>query len=130
MLMLTMSWQFLTAISVLSLSISVILQRRLLHKDKIDPFAYVVVFQAIVGALLMIPALVQGFKLPGILEPELLWPALLAIIAFGTGHIIYAKTLQRVEASAFSVLFATQAVWIMLLGIFLFNESLTVLQIL
>lgn len=122
-----MSWQLLTAISVLSLSVSVLLQRILIHKDKTDPFAYAVVFQGIVGVILMSFALLYGFKLPNI--TNYLLPAILSIVAFGLGHIVYAKTLQMVEASAFSVLFATQAIWIMLLGIALFNETLTVMQI-
>jgi drug/metabolite transporter (DMT)-like permease len=122
-----MSWQLLTFISVISLSISVILQRTLIHKNKTDPFAYAIVFQGIVGVLLMIVALSVGFKLPGI--SAVIIPVIISTIFFGIGHIIYAKTLQEVEASAFSVLFATQAVWIMILGIVLFDESLTILQI-
>jgi len=122
-----MSWQLLTLISVLGLSISVILQRTLMHKDKTDPFAYAVVFQGIVGVLLMAFTVVYGFKLPGI--QTVIVPAIISVLFYGAGHIIYAKTLQRVEASAFSVLFATQAVWIMLLGILLLNEHLTVVQI-
>jgi drug/metabolite transporter (DMT)-like permease len=122
-----MSWQFLTAVSVLSLSISVLLQRVLLHKYKTDPFAYAVVFQAMVGGLLLGLVAFYGFSLPHI--GSLLFPAAIAIVGFGLGHIAYAKTLQRVEASSFSVLFATQAIWIMLLGILLFDESLNVLQI-
>ena len=123
-----MSWQLLTIISVLSLSISVILQRILIHRDKTDPFAYAVVFQGIVGVLLSVVALLVGFKLPDI--GAVIVPAIISVIFYGVGHIVYAKTLQKVEASAFSVLFATQAVWIMLLGIVLLGESLTTLQVL
>jgi drug/metabolite transporter (DMT)-like permease len=123
-----MSWQLLTAISVLSLSISVLLQRVLIHKDKTNPYAYAVVFQAIVGVILMFFASIYGFKLPNI--QSLLVPAIISIILFGIGHIVYAKTLQKVEASVFSVLFASQTIWIMLLGILFFNEGLTILQIL
>ncbi|MGB4762312.1 MAG: DMT family transporter [Candidatus Saccharimonas sp.] len=123
-----MTWQLFTLISVVSLSFSVILQRVLLHKDKTDPIAYVIVFQGIVGALLMIPAVISGFSLAGIAAVAL--PALISIVLFGIGHIVYAKTLQRVEASAFSVLLATQAVWTMLLGFVLLHESLTLVQIL
>jgi len=122
-----MSWQLFTAISVIALSSSVLLQRILLHRDKVDPYAYAVTFQGIVGVLLTIIAIVYGLKLPGI---EDVWlPAVISVIAFGAGHIMYAKTLQHVEASAFSVLFATQAIWIMLAGILAFSESLTVLQV-
>jgi drug/metabolite transporter (DMT)-like permease len=122
-----MSWQLLTVISILGLSISVILQRTLMHRYKTDPFAYAVVFQGLVGILLMAVALLVGFKLPGI--QLVIIPAILSVIFFGVGHIIYAKTLQKVEASAFSVLFATQAVWIMIFGIVLLGESLTALQV-
>jgi drug/metabolite transporter (DMT)-like permease len=122
-----MSWQLLTVISVLSLSVSVILQRTLMYRYKIDPFAYAVVFQGIVGVLLMVVALLAGFELPGI--GAVIIPAIIAVVFYGLGHIVYAKTLQGVEASAFSVLFATQAIWIMVLGIVLLGESLTVLQI-
>jgi len=123
-----MSWQLLTAISVLGLSISVILQRILLRNKKTDPFAYAVVFQGIVGVLLMVVALAAGFRLPGI--ASVAGPAIISVIFYGVGHIVYAKTLQKVEASVFSVLFATQAIWIMILGIVLFRETLTGLQIL
>ena len=126
-MLMILSWQILTAISVLSLSISVILQRTLIHKDKTDPFAYAVVFQGIVGVILMTFALFYGFKLPGI--EAVIIPAIISVICYGVGHIVYAKTLQKVEASAFSVLFSSQAVWIMILGIVLFNESLTLLQV-
>lgn len=122
-----MSWQLLTAISVLSLSISVILQRILIHRDKTDPFAYAVIFQGIVGVLLMVVAIVVGFRLPGI--EAVIVPATISVVFYGVGHIVYAKTLQKVEASAFSVLFATQAIWIMLLGIMLLGESLTIIQV-
>lgn len=122
-----MTWQLLTAISVLSLSISVILQRILIHRDKTDPFAYAVIFQGIVGVLLMVVAIMVGFRLPGI--EAVIVPAIISVVFYGVGHIVYAKTLQKVEASAFSVLFATQAIWIMLLGIMLLGESLTVIQV-
>lgn len=122
-----MSWQLFTIISVFALSVSVLLQRILLHKDKLNPFAYAVVFQFIVGGILLLFTLLYGFKLPNI--ETLLWPALGASVLFGLGHIVYAKTLQSVEASVFSVLFATQAIWMMLIGIVLFHENLSYLQL-
>lgn len=122
-----MTWQIFTIISVLALSISVLLQRVLLHKDKLDPYAYAVVFQVIVGCILLIFTIPYGFTLPNI--ETLLWPALGASVFFGLGHIVYAKTLQIVEASVFSVLFATQAVWMMFLGVILFQETLTYMQL-
>jgi len=122
-----MNWQIFTIISVISLSISVVLQRVLIHKNKVDPYAYAVTFQGIVGLLLLIAACANGFSLDGI--GNYLVPAAISVICFGIGHIFYAKTLQAIEASNFSVLFATQAVWTMLLGIILLGEQISALQI-
>jgi drug/metabolite transporter (DMT)-like permease len=122
-----MSWQILTVISVLGLSISIVLQRILLHGNKINPYAYAAAFQAMVGLLLTIVAVTVGFKLPGI---EAMWlPVLISAFAYGIGHIVYAKTLQKVEASAFSVYFATHAIWMMVFGVLLFHEQLTWMQL-
>lgn len=123
-----MSWQLLTAISVLTFSISVLLQRLLLHKDKSDPIAYVVMFQGLVAIIITIYALIIGFQMPDI---KALWlPMLATFVLFGIGHVIYAHTLRLVEASIFAILFATYAIWVMLAGLILFNESITGWQIL
>jgi drug/metabolite transporter (DMT)-like permease len=122
-----MSWQIFTAISVLGLSLSIILQRVLIHKDKLDPVAYAVFFQAVVGVILCAFALTAGFNFSN-MDTHLL-PAVASLFLFGAGHIVYAKTLQKVEASVFSVYFATHAIWVMALGILLLGESLTSMQI-
>lgn len=122
-----MSWQIYTAISVLGLSVSIILQRILLRNNKTDPVAYSVAFQALVAVILLIVNLVLGFNLSGI--EDVLLIAVVCCVLYGVGTIVYAKTLQRVEASAFSMLFATHAIWVMQLGIVFFSESLTALQI-
>ena len=113
-----MSWQVYTAI---------ILQRILLRNHKTDPVAYSVLFQLFVAAILLVVALATGFSLSGIGD---VWRiALACIVLYGIGTVVYAKTLQRVEASVFSMLFATHAIWVMALGLLFFNESLTILQI-
>ena len=122
-----MSWQLLTAISVLFLSASIILQRVLLSGKKIDVYLYVVLFQALVGIVIGIYAI-----LAGIANPDLngLWLVSIAcVVLYGVGHIFYAKTLQNVDASVFSVLFASHAIWMMLIGVLVFSEELTLAQI-
>lgn len=122
-----MDWQLLTAISVITLSVSILLQRLLLHNDKSDPFAYVVIFQGLVAVLVAIYAVIHGFHMPDFGK---YWFGITAtVLLYGAGHIAYAKTLQRVEASIFSILFATNAIWTMFMGLFLFHEHLTTMQI-
>lgn len=118
-----MDWQLLLALGVATLSASIILQRILLHKDKADPIAYAIFFNGIVAVVILGTLLILGkFIMPDIGK---LWlPMLLTCILFGLGHIVYAKTLQRIEASIFSMLFATQAIWVMGMGGIIFSESI------
>lgn len=122
-----MSWQFFIAISVITSSVAVLFQRLLLHKDKSNPYAYIVVFQALVALLVGTYAFINGFVLP---DFGRYWLAIIATcVLFGAGNIASAKTLQLVEASIFSVLFATGAVWVMLMGIIFLDETLSASQI-
>lgn len=123
-----MTWQLLTAISVLGFSISILLQRILIHKDKSDPMAYVIIFQGTVGVIITSYTLITGFKLPDVAS---LWPfMLMTFVLFGAAHIVYARTLQRVEASVFSILLATSAVWVMCLGLVVFRETIGAIELL
>lgn len=122
-----MDWQLLTAISVIGLSVSVLLQRVLLANHKTDPLAYVIVFQAFVGVCTLVAALVHGFQMPDL---HAVWfPAIACMVLYGVGHFVYAKALQKLEASVFAVLFATHAVWVSALGILVFHESLGLLKL-
>lgn len=123
-----MSWELLTGISVIGLSASILLQRILLHNYKTDPYAYVIIFQLTVGLMLGVYSVATGVPGPDLTN---LWPlALLCMAAYGIGHIFYAKTLQLVDASVFSVFFASHAVWMMLFGVMLFGETLGIAELL
>lgn len=123
-----MSWQTLITISVIAFSCSVLLQRVLLHGYKTDPIAYGVIFQILNAVIVGVYALFVGFKMPDIAT---LWPyILLASILFATGQMAYVKALKIVEASIFSILIASSAVWTMAIGFFLFHEQITISQLL
>lgn len=123
-----MSWQLLTAISVIAFSASVLLRRLLLHKDKSDPIAYVIIFQGLVGVITLVYALIHGFHLPDFSK---YWFAIIAtILLYAAGHVVSTGAFQSVEASVFSVLFATSAIWTMIAGAILFGDHLTAKQVL
>lgn len=122
-----MSWQFLILISILMSAVAVLLQRILLDRDKNDPIAYAIVFQGTVGVILTIIALFHGFHLPDFGK---YWLAILVTTLFyAAGNVVSAKGLKQTEASIFAVLFTTNAVWVMIAGILLFGEHLSILQI-
>lgn len=123
-----MAWQVLTFLSVFLFSGAVVAQRRLLHRHQCDPHTFAVLSQTVVGVFALLFALVKGFAVPNFSG---LWlPAIGSITLHGFGYIAHAKALQRMEASVFSVFYATQAVWIMLLGILLFHEHPTSMELL
>lgn len=122
-----MSWQILLAISIVFSSVAVLLQRVLLHRDKTDPIAYAILFEGLVGIMLACAAMINGFEFP---DFDVYWlPILATLFFFGLGNIVYAKTLQIVDASIFSVLFATNTIWVMLGGVLLLNEQLGLSQV-
>jgi len=122
-----MDWQILLIISVLTSSVAVLLQRILLHNDKADPIAYAIIFSATVGIMLFGYALINGFELPDFHKYWL--PATVTILLFTVGDVLYAKALQAVEASIFSVLFATNVIWVIAGSVFIFDERLGLQQI-
>ncbi len=123
-----MPWQLLIIISVVTFSASVILQRQLLHKHKVEPIAYVVVFQGLVALTIGAYTAVTGFVMPDFSK---YWLVILGMtLLFSFGHIMYAKTLQKVEASIFNILFATSAIWVMILSVIIFHEHLSLLNML
>ncbi len=123
-----MSWQLYTALCVTTLSVAVLLQRVILHRYKVDGPAFAVVFQFLV-ALAMLPAvLTHGFDFSGFYN--MLMPIIVSGLAFGVGSVTYAQALRKVDASAFSVLFASHAVWVMLFGVVFLSERLDWLHLL
>lgn len=122
-----MSWQFLIAVSVVTSSISILLARILLHNEKNDPIAYAIVFQSLVGVLVGTYALMIGSELP---DFRTLWaPIVITCALFAVANVAAAHTLQRVEASIFSILVNTRAFWAMSFGAVLFHEHLGISQV-
>lgn len=118
-----MSWLVFILISVTFSAFTRLIQRLLLGKGKIDPIAFSIVFQVLTGIILLLYAIISGFRFPDI--SKYWFPAITSIILFGIGNIALAKSLQKVEASVFTVLFATNVVWIMLFGVLIFGESIS-----
>lgn len=122
-----MSWQVLTSISVFLFSVAVLVQRRLFHRHQCEPYAFVVLSQGLVGVFALLFAFVRGFELPDF--SGLWWPVIGSVLLHGFAYIAHAKALQRMEASIFSVFYATQAIWVMLLGVALFQERPSAMQL-
>lgn len=119
-----MSWELLTAISVITFSVSVLVRRLLLNTtQKLDPFVYVVAFQGLVGLITGIYALMHGFVMPDLDRYGLMMAITIGLYA--AAHLVSVKAFELVEASVFSVLFATGTLWTMAASLFLFDDRIT-----
>lgn len=123
-----MSWQILVAISVLTYSVSVLLQRLLLKDNKVDSVAFSITFQLFTGVLILAYALMRGFSIPNLVP--LLPNLALMIILYGVGNVCVFKALKAVEASEFTIVFVTRPLWTILAAIAFLGESFSLKQLL
>lgn len=123
-----MSWQLLVTISVLTYSISVLLQRVLLKNEKTDSVAFSIIFQLITGLLIFIYALIRGFSTPNL--APLLPNLVLMTVLYGAGNVFIFKALKAVEASEFTIVFATRTIWTIMAAILFLGESFSLQQFL
>lgn len=123
-----MNWQILVVISVITNSISVLLQKMLLKNDKIDSVAFSIVFQLFTGLLILVYALFRGFSIPNLvpLIPNLL----LMILFYGIGNVCIFKALKVGEASSFTIVFATRAIWTIVTAMLFLGENFSFIQLL
>lgn len=123
-----MVWQVLVVISVLTYSVSVLLQKILLKEKKVDSVAFSIIFQLLVGSLILIFALIRGFSTPNLVP---LLPNLVLMVAlYGAGNIFIFKALKAIEASEFAIVFSTRPLWTVLAAIVFLGESFSLKQFL
>lgn len=121
-----MNWQILLSISIVTYSVSVLLQRILLKNNKSDPIAYSIVFQLLIGILIGIYAVFKGFSTPNLVPiiPNLI----LMTILYGAGNVFIFSALKMIDASEFTIVFASRALWTIIGEIIFLKESFSAQQ--
>ena len=122
-----MTWQILLLISVISYSISILLQRVLMKDDQNDPIAYSIVYQLFTGILIGIYALFNGFIVQGFIP--LIPNFILMIVLYGAGNIFVWQALKIIDVSEFTIIFASRAFWTIIGAIIFLGESLSLKQV-
>jgi drug/metabolite transporter (DMT)-like permease len=124
-----MAWQFLILASVFLYSVSVLLQRILLKEERSDPKAYSVFFQLLTGFLIGgFGVLFKDVTFPN-LRPLLLNLFLMALL-YGFGNVFIFEALKTLEASRFTIIFASRALFTILASSLFLKEGLLPLQLL
>lgn len=122
-----MTWQLLLAISILGTSISTIIQKILLSKNKVDPIACSITFQLIAGIIIGLFTLMNGFKFPNLIP--LIPNLILMSIFYGAGDIFSFYALQITDASEYTIIFASRALFTIVGSVLILHEKFLPSQI-
>lgn len=95
-------------------------------KNSRDPVVAYVVNGIIGGLILLSAGLVIGFKIPDLTEISL--NLILMTVFLGFGSVLNFTALKKVEASEFTVLFSTRALWSIASAILILGESFSLKQ--
>ncbi len=123
-----MSWQVLISISVILYSVSVLLQRVILKESSSRPIAYSIFFQLITGLFITIVGFFFfDFRFPNLLP--IFGNLALMTFLYGFSNVFIFTSLKQTEASKFTIIFATRALFTILASSLLLKEMLTIQQI-
>lgn len=91
-----MNWQFLVGISVVTFSLSTLLQRTILKRASVSPIAFTILFQFLVGILILIFGIASGAEMsvkPGLnsIFPNLI----LSPFIYAAANVLLAKSLAK-----------------------------------
>jgi drug/metabolite transporter (DMT)-like permease len=115
-----MQWYVYLIINVCVFS-SATLYQRVILKNSRDPVLFYVVNGVISGSILLTYGLWNGFKIPDI--PHISLNLIVMTIFLGLGNMLNFNALKRTDASEFTVLFSTRAIWSVVAAILVLGES-------
>lgn len=122
-----MTWQILLAISIAATVFYTLLQKVLIHEKASDAVAFTIASQIVPGILIFLYLiLTNGFHMPNLL---LFIPNILIMIFFyGFSAVFMFRSLALIDASEFTILFATRALWTLLIAVIFLSEHFSLIQ--
>jgi len=122
-----MTWQILILTSVFLYSVVILLQRVLLKDNKSDPKAYSIFFQLLTGLFIGVFGLsFTNMSFPNI--RPLIFNLILMTLFYGFGNIFIFQALKSIEASRFTIIFASRALFTILASFLFLQEQLSFRQ--
>lgn len=122
-----MNWITLIIISIIFYSIGVLIQRKLLKNEGVDPVTHSIFFQLLTGLFITLYALVVNkLTLPNL--STLLPNVALLMFLYGIGNVFQFKALKVTQASTFVILFSTRALFTIAASTIFLHEGLGLSQ--
>lgn len=121
-----MSWMFILFINVVAISISTLFQRLAMKEEDSNPVLSTIIFQFLLGCLIIPFAISQGFFWPSFSK---LWPYFLfSTTLYALGSIMFFKSIKLIEASEMIILSGMGTIVTMLCAYVFLQERLVVQQ--
>lgn len=120
-----MNWLVLALISVISVSVATLLQRKLMKEDNSDPVGYAIVFQFILGFMVLASAILLGRFTPPDLNTLTVFQFLLSAILWTGATVFGFHAIKRLSAGEVTILTSSGAVVSIILSIFILGESIS-----
>lgn len=125
-----MSWQALIGISVITFSLSTLLQRTILKRANISPIVFSILFQLLVGIIILIFGLISGAEMDVKLNLNLIVPNLiLSSVLYAIANVLKSESLAKTEASKFTIIFSSRVIFTIATAAIFLNESLNIHQV-
>lgn len=124
-----MTWVGYIALSTITYSAAILLQRVLVEENKDHPIAFIVLYQALVGIMVLGFGWLRGsLSLPHEVFGTLWLPVILSFLLYaGANYCIFAA-LERIQASKFTIVFASRMFFTAVAARLLLGESLNLSQ--
>lgn len=110
-----MTWFAFALISVVTFSISRILQRVLMKDEKSDNVTYSIVFQLLCAFLLLIFAFYTGFTLPPIKEFSVNF--IILTVGYAAATVFLFKALKTTFVSEVNILMTSSSLWTIMVAL-------------
>lgn len=121
-----MSWLIIVFINVLAISVATLFQRLAMKEEGSDPITSTMIFQLLLGVLVLPFAISQDFTWPPLFEH---WPLFLfSALLYAFGSVFFFKSIKLIEASEMTVLAAAGSVMTMICAYFFLGDRLVVSQ--
>lgn len=121
-----MPWYFYLIINVCVFSLATLYQRVILKNSK-DPVIFYVINGISAGIMLLLYGLWMGFRIPNVTDISL--NLIILTIFLGFGNMLNFNALKKVDASEFTVLFSTRAIWSVVGAVLILGEAFGLKQI-
>lgn len=121
-----MPWYFYLIINVCVFSLATLYQRVILKNSK-DPVVFYVINGIGAGLMLLLYGLYMGFKIPNVTDISL--NLIILTIFLGFGNMLNFNALKKVDASEFTVLFSTRAIWSVIGAVLILGEAFGLKQV-